>query len=94
MFSGSRSDIDYLVCRKHGIFIMLNHDQCISKITEMLECCEKFVIISLVQADTWLIQNIQQPLNFSMADPFVYCVRWKKQKDCWLQEMKLSAVKR
>ena len=37
---------------------MLNHDQCISKITEMLECCEKFVIISLVQTDTWLIQNI------------------------------------
>ena len=37
---------------------MLYYDQSISKITQMLQCSDQLIIISLMQTDTWFIQNI------------------------------------
>src|SRR5699024_9621973 len=55
---GSRPDIHDVICSKHGIFIVLYHNQRISKITKMFERTEQLVIISLMESDTWLIQNV------------------------------------
>ena len=37
---------------------MFHDNDRIPEITQMLQCSEQFVIIPLVQADTWLVQNI------------------------------------
>ena len=61
MFSGSGADIDDTVCRTHGIFIMLHHDQAVAQITQMHQRSQKLVIVSLVKPDTRLIQDICNP---------------------------------
>ena len=37
---------------------MLYNDQAVAKIPEVFEGIQQFIIISLMQADTWLIQDI------------------------------------
>ena len=61
MLAGTRSNVHNIVCRTHRILIMFHDNDRIAKITQMLQCSEQFVIIPLVQADTWLVQNISYP---------------------------------
>ena len=58
MLSCSRPDIHNMICCKHGVFIMLHYNQCISQIFQIPKGIQQLVIIPLVQADTGLIQNI------------------------------------
>ena len=58
MLTGTRSNVHNIVCRTHRILIMFHDNDRISKITQMLQCSEQFVIIPLVQADTRLVQNV------------------------------------
>ena len=37
---------------------MFNHNQCISKISQISQCIQKLIIVSLMQSNAWLIQNI------------------------------------
>ena len=37
---------------------MLHDNQRIAKIPEILQRCEQFVVVPLMQTDTWLVQNI------------------------------------
>ena len=40
---------------------MLYHKQCISQIPQTLQCRNQLIVVSLMQSDTWLIQNIRNP---------------------------------
>ena len=61
MRTGSRTDIDNVVCRKHRIFIMLYHEQRISHIFQVFQSRNEFIIIPLVQSDARLVQYIADP---------------------------------
>ena len=37
---------------------MLHHDQAVAQITQMHQRSQKLVIVSLMQSDAWLVQNI------------------------------------
>ena len=56
--AGTGSDIYDIIRCQHGIFIMFYHYQSIAQIPQILQGIQQFVIVSLVQADTGLIQNI------------------------------------
>ena len=58
MLPGTGTDIHNTVRCTHGVLIMFHHDQGITQITQMTEGIQQFIIISLMQTDTWLIQNI------------------------------------
>ena len=45
MLTGTRSNVHNIVCRTHRILIMFHDNDRISKITQMLQCSEQFVII-------------------------------------------------
>ena len=58
MLPGTWADIHNTVRCTHGVLIVFHHDQGITQITQMTERIQQFIIISLVQTDTWFIQNI------------------------------------
>ena len=58
MLPGTGTDIHNTVRCTHSVLIMFHHDQGITQITQMTEGIQQFIIISLMQTDTWLIQNI------------------------------------
>ena len=47
-----------MIRRQHRILVMLHHDQRIAQVFQILERRDQLVIISLVQSDAGLVQNI------------------------------------
>ena len=58
MFSGSRPDIHNIIGCPHGILIMLHNKNRISQIPQVQQSRKQLVIVPLMKADAWLIQNI------------------------------------
>ena len=58
MLTGSRSDIHNPVRFQHGILIMLHHNQSVAQISQILQCLQQLIIVSLMQTDAWFIQNV------------------------------------
>ena len=56
--SGSRTNVHDIVCSSHGIFIVLNNDKGITKISEVLKCIKELVIVPLMKTDTGLIKDV------------------------------------
>ncbi len=59
VFSGCRPDIENIIGRPHGIFVVFYDNQGISQVAEMLQGTEQFVIVPLMKADRRFIENIQ-----------------------------------
>ena len=57
--SRTRADINNIVRRPYGVLIVFYDKKRISHIAQTLEGGEQFVIVSLMQADRRLIQDIQ-----------------------------------
>ena len=58
MRPGARSDVHNIIRRPHGIFVMLHHKEGIPQIPQILERGKQLVIVSLVQPDRRLIQDV------------------------------------
>ena len=58
MRSCARPDINDKIGRTHRIFIVLDHNQRIAQVLQVAQRSKQLVIVTLVQPDTWLIQNI------------------------------------
>ena len=56
--AGTRADIHDIVSRQHGILVVLHDDQCVAEIPQTFQRIQQFVIVSLVQSDAGLIQDI------------------------------------
>ena len=54
----ARSNVDKVICRKDSIFIMFDHNNSISKVTEFGECFYELLIITLMQSDSRLIKYV------------------------------------
>ena len=58
MFTGAWSDIHHIIRRQHRVLIVLYHKQGIAHILQVPQRVQQFIIVSLMQADAGLIQNI------------------------------------
>ena len=59
MLSSTRPNINHPICRPDGLLIMLNHDHGVAKISQSLKRTNQARIITLMQTNTWLVQNIE-----------------------------------
>ena len=57
--SRSRTDVHDVVRRKHGVLVMLHHHQGISDIRKVPQCFEELLVVLLMEADGWLVQNVE-----------------------------------
>ena len=58
MLTCSRTNIYNKISRTHRILVVFHHNQRISQITQMLQRRKQLVIITLMQSNARLIQNI------------------------------------
>ena len=57
--SGTGVDVDEIVSGPHGVLVVLHHNEGIAQIPQAAEGGQQLVVVPLVQADGWLVQNIQ-----------------------------------
>ena len=57
--AGARADVDDMVRRAHGLFVMLHHNQGISQVAQPVQGLQELCVVSLVQADAGFVQDIQ-----------------------------------
>ena len=57
--SGTRTDIHNVVSCKHGVLVVLDHDERVAEVAQTLQGCKQLVVVALVQADGRLIEDIQ-----------------------------------
>ncbi|MOA57273.1 hypothetical protein D3C78_1814220 [compost metagenome] len=51
MNAGGRADIDDIIGRQNGVFVMFDHDDSIADIAQMFQRIEQAGVVALVQAD-------------------------------------------
>ena len=61
MNTGARPDVQQVVGGADGFLVMFNDDDGVAKITQVPQRFEETFVVPLVQADAWLIQDIQNP---------------------------------
>ena len=49
--AGARADIDHVVRRADGVFIMLDHNHGIAEIAQVNQGAEQALVVALMQAD-------------------------------------------
>ena len=59
MFSGTRAHIHDNICRTHRVLIVFDNEHGVPETFQLIKCCQKPVIVSLVKADGRLIKNIK-----------------------------------
>lgn len=63
MNSRSRTNIDNMIAFTHDIFIMFHNNDRISDLRESFEIFYEHIIISRMESDRWLIENIDNSLK-------------------------------
>ena len=59
MSSCSRTDVNDIICSQHGVFVVLDDDDRVADVAQFLERFNEFVVVALVQTNTWLVQNVK-----------------------------------
>ena len=61
MFSGARTDVHHIIRISYGILVMFHHNQRIAVVSQRLQGFYELVVVSLMQSDGRLIQNVEYP---------------------------------
>ena len=61
MHARARADINHIVGQANGVLVVLHHDHRVADIAQVLEGAQQTVVITLVQADGGLVEDIQHP---------------------------------
>ena len=61
MNTGTRADINNMICGTDCVFVMFHDDNSISQVSQLTKCFKQAVIVPLMKADRRLIKNIQYP---------------------------------
>ena len=56
--AGARPQIDHMVGLANRIFVVLHHDHRVAEIAQVRERIEQALVVALMQADRWLIENV------------------------------------
>jgi hypothetical protein len=59
--TGPRSDVDNPVGSVDCVFIVLDNDERVSEVSQLDQRVDESPIVSLVETDTWLIENVEHP---------------------------------
>ena len=59
MNARSGADIDYIIGRAHGVFIVFNYYERITEVTHTLKRSDKLIVIALMKSYARLVKNIQ-----------------------------------
>ena len=59
MHARARADVDDIVRRADGVFVMLHHDHCIAEVAQATERGKQAVIVSLMETDRRLVQHVE-----------------------------------
>ena len=59
MNTRSGSHINHIIGQPNGILVMFHNQHGVAEIAQPDQCCQQPVIVALVQANGWLVQNIQ-----------------------------------
>ena len=59
VFPCFRSDIDDIIGSTHGVFIVFDDNERIAQVAQALEGFQELVVVPLVQADGWFVQDIE-----------------------------------
>ena len=78
--AGARADVDDMVRRAHGLFVMLHHDKGVSQIAQPVQGLQELGVVTLVQADAGFVQDIQHAHQAGsdlsrQADPLALAAR-------------------
>ena len=57
--AGAGTDVDDMVGRAHGLFVMLHHDQSVSQVAQAVQRFQELGVVPLMQADARFVQNVQ-----------------------------------
>src|SRR5262249_25746712 len=57
--AGTRTEINHVVGAANGLFIVLNDQNCISKISQLGERFEQAMVVTMVQSDGGLVEHIK-----------------------------------
>jgi hypothetical protein len=63
MDSGTRTYIDEIVTLSHDIFVMFDDDDGISDSSKALQVSDEHIVITRMETDRWLIENIDDTLE-------------------------------
>ena len=59
VFASARANIDNPIRHLNGFLVVLHHNQGVSEVSEFDQRVNQAPVISLVESDTWLVQNVQ-----------------------------------
>src|SRR4051812_43750631 len=59
--SRSRPEIDHMIRRLDGLFIVLNDDNGVAQVSETPQRCEQPLVVPLVQSDAGLVEDVEHP---------------------------------
>jgi hypothetical protein len=63
MDSGTWPDVDDMVTLSHDILIMFDDDDGIADIRQTLQIGDEHIVVTRMETDRWLIENIDDPLE-------------------------------
>ena len=58
MLSCRRADVQYIIGSPHRILVMLDDDERIAQIAEVLQGLKQLVVVSLMEADRRLVEDV------------------------------------
>ena len=61
MLSCTGTDVDDVVGGVHRVLVVLHNDQRIAEVTQMTQGREQAIVVTLMQTNTWLIEDIKYP---------------------------------
>ena len=59
MNSGTGSHIEDMIGGENGIGVMFDDNDAVAQISQFQQGIDQFLVVSLVQADTWFIKDIE-----------------------------------
>ena len=57
--SGLGTHVDHIVGCQHHVLVMLYHNDRVAQVTQLLQGMNQTQVITLVQSDTWFIENVE-----------------------------------
>ena len=56
---GARPHVDHVIRAPDGLLVVLDHQHRVAQVAQALECLKQLLVVAGVQADAWLVENVQ-----------------------------------
>ena len=61
MFTGPRSDVDYVIGDTDRVFVVFDHDDGVAQIAQANHRLDEAVVVALMESDRRLVQHVEHP---------------------------------